>query len=47
VIPGAKNPDQATSNAGAAELSQLPEADMDEVERVYADLIAPHVHQRW
>lgn len=47
VIPGAKNPDQATSNSGAADLSPLPEADMERVEEVYADLIAPHVHHRW
>jgi aryl-alcohol dehydrogenase-like predicted oxidoreductase len=47
VIPGAKNPDQAISNAGAANLAPLPEADMEQVEQVYSDLIAPHVHQRW
>lgn len=47
VIPGAKNPHQATSNAAAADLPPLPEADMERVEHVYADLIAPHVHQRW
>jgi aryl-alcohol dehydrogenase-like predicted oxidoreductase len=47
VIPGAKNPYQATSNAGATDLPTLPEVDMKRVEQVYADLIAPHVHQRW
>lgn len=47
VIPGAKNPEQATSNAAAADLPPLPEADMERVEQVYAELIAPHVHQRW
>lgn len=47
VIPGAKNPNQATSNAGAADLPPLPDADMEQVEQVYTDLIAPHVHQRW
>jgi aryl-alcohol dehydrogenase-like predicted oxidoreductase len=46
-IPGAKNPDQATSNTGAADLPPLSEADMERVEQVYADLIAPHVHHRW
>jgi aryl-alcohol dehydrogenase-like predicted oxidoreductase len=47
VIPGAKNPEQAASNADAADLPPIPEADLEQVERVYADLIAPHVHQRW
>jgi len=47
VIPGAKNPDQATSNAAAADLPPLLEADMERVEQVYAEMIAPHVHQRW
>jgi aryl-alcohol dehydrogenase-like predicted oxidoreductase len=47
VIPGAKNPDQATSNASAADLSPLSETDMERVEEVYTDLIAPHVHHRW
>jgi aryl-alcohol dehydrogenase-like predicted oxidoreductase len=47
VIPGAKNPDQATANTGAADLPPLPDADMEQIEQVYADLIAPHVHQRW
>jgi len=47
VIPGAKNPDQAASNARAADLPPLSEADMEQVEQVYSELIAPHVHQRW
>lgn len=47
VIPGAKNPNQATSNAAAADLPAPSDEDMEEVEQVYADLIAPHVHQRW
>lgn len=47
VIPGAKNPEQATANAKSADLASLPKTDMEQVERVYAELIAPHVHQRW
>jgi aryl-alcohol dehydrogenase-like predicted oxidoreductase len=47
VIPGAKNRAQAVSNAHAADLSSIPKADMDQVEQIYADLVAPHVHQRW
>ena len=47
VIPGAKNPDQASANAAAADLPPLSETDMDEVRAVYVELIAPHVHQRW
>jgi aryl-alcohol dehydrogenase-like predicted oxidoreductase len=47
VIPGAKNPAQATANAGAADLAPLSEADMDTVREIYQELIAPSVHQRW
>lgn len=47
VIPGAKNPEQATANAKAADLPPLSEKDMEQVEQVYNDLVAPHVHQRW
>lgn len=47
VIPGAKNPDQATANAAAADLAPLTPELMTEVRKVYDDRIAPHVHQRW
>jgi aryl-alcohol dehydrogenase-like predicted oxidoreductase len=47
VIPGARNPEQARANAAAAELAPLDEAAMDKIAAVYADRIAPHVHQRW
>ncbi|HEU4320311.1 MAG TPA: aldo/keto reductase [Acidimicrobiia bacterium] len=47
VIPGAKNADQAKANAEAADLGDIPVSDMERVARVYADLIEPHVHQRW
>lgn len=47
VIPGAKNPAQAQSNAAAGELPALSPEDMERVEQVYSELIAPHVHHRW
>jgi aryl-alcohol dehydrogenase-like predicted oxidoreductase len=47
VIPGARNPDQARANAAAADLPPLSDSDMDRVEAVYRERIAPHVHQRW
>src|SRR5581483_6493686 len=47
VIPGARNPDQARTNAAAADLPPLSDHDMDRIEAVYRERIAPHVHQRW
>jgi aryl-alcohol dehydrogenase-like predicted oxidoreductase len=47
VIPGAKNPDQAASNAAATTVAPFGEADMAAVRDVYDRLIRPHVHQRW
>ena len=47
VIPGARSPDQARANAAAADLPPLDAAAMDRVAKVYAERIAPHVHQRW
>ena len=47
VIPGARSPEQARSNAAAAELEPLDDATMDRVRAVYEQRIAPHVHQRW
>jgi aryl-alcohol dehydrogenase-like predicted oxidoreductase len=47
VIPGARNPEQAQANAAAAELAPLDQATMDKIAAVYAERIAPHVHQRW
>ncbi|GGP20254.1 aldo/keto reductase [Silvimonas iriomotensis] len=46
-IPGAKNPAQAASNAGAANLPALTDAQMKAVADIYAQYIKPHVHQRW
>jgi aryl-alcohol dehydrogenase-like predicted oxidoreductase len=47
VIPGAKTPQQARSNALAADLPPLPEALLQAISDIYATRIAPHVHQRW
>ncbi len=47
VIPGAKNRDQATANAGASALPSIPADVMDKVRALYHERIAPHVHQRW
>ncbi len=47
VIPGARNAEQARSNAEAAALPALSGATMAAVREIYERLIAPHVHQRW
>lgn len=47
VIPGAKNPQQALANIGAASLPPLSADAMASVERIYAEDIKPYVHQRW
>jgi aryl-alcohol dehydrogenase-like predicted oxidoreductase len=47
VIPGAKKPEQARANAAAADLPPLDAAFMEQVRLVYADRIAPLVHQLW
>jgi aryl-alcohol dehydrogenase-like predicted oxidoreductase len=47
VIPGARSPDQARANAAAAGLAPLDTAAMERIAAVYAERIAPHVHQRW
>ncbi len=47
VIPGARNAEQARSNAAAADLAALSNDVMTAAREVYARLIAPHVHQRW
>jgi len=46
-IPGAKNADQARSNAHAADLPAIPRDVMDALKRIYDEHIKPHVHQRW
>ncbi|WP_210530414.1 aldo/keto reductase [Rubellimicrobium arenae] len=47
VIPGAKNADQARSNAAAGQLPPLDEGTMEVVREIYRSRIAPHVHQLW
>jgi aryl-alcohol dehydrogenase-like predicted oxidoreductase len=47
VIPGARNAEQAKSNAAAAELAAISTDVMTATKEIYARLVAPHVHQRW
>jgi aryl-alcohol dehydrogenase-like predicted oxidoreductase len=47
VIPGAKNAAQAQANARAGALPALSGGTMSELRRLYAERIAPHVHQLW
>ena len=46
-IPGAKRPDQAEQNAGAADLPPLSPDAMAAVRDIYDRLIRGHVHHRW
>lgn len=47
VIPGARTPEQARSNAAAAGLAPLGVTDLAAVERIYVERIRAHVHDRW
>jgi aryl-alcohol dehydrogenase-like predicted oxidoreductase len=47
VIPGARSPEQARSNAAAADLAPLSAEAHAAVDEVYRELIAVHVHHRW
>jgi aryl-alcohol dehydrogenase-like predicted oxidoreductase len=47
VIPGARNPEQASLNAASAALPPLREEQLRGVSDVYDRLIRPHVHARW
>lgn len=47
VIPGAKTPDQARTNAAAAELPPLPEVTLRTIDMLYRERIAPQVQHRW
>ncbi len=47
VIPGARNAEQASANAAAADLAPLSADVMTATREIYGRLIAPHVHQRW
>jgi len=46
-IPGARTPQQAESNAAAADLPPLDEAQMRAVREVYDRLIRAQVHPLW
>lgn len=46
-IPGARNAEQAQSNAEAAELRPLPPEVMAQLATIYEEDVKPHVHQRW
>ena len=46
-IPGARNPEQARSNAAAAGLAPLPPATLDAVRAVYDELIRPQINDKW
>lgn len=47
VIPGARNPTQARSNAEAADLPPLSADIMGKIRGIYNEDIKPWVHQRW
>ena len=46
-IPGAKRPEQVDENAQAADLPALTTDAMSALEKIYNQLIRPHVHQYW
>jgi aryl-alcohol dehydrogenase-like predicted oxidoreductase len=47
VIPGARSVEQARSNAAAADLPPLTDAELADLERLYDERIREHVHDRW
>lgn len=47
VIPGAKRPSQAASNAAAADLLPIPNGTMSKVREIYERLIKDQVHHLW
>jgi aryl-alcohol dehydrogenase-like predicted oxidoreductase len=46
-IPGAKSPEQAKSNAAAADIAAIPPATLEQIRVMYEERIKPLVHQRW
>jgi aryl-alcohol dehydrogenase-like predicted oxidoreductase len=47
VIPGARNAEQARSNAAAADLTSLDAATLGGLEDVYDTHVRAYVHDRW
>lgn len=47
VIPGARAPSQAISNAGASDLAPYSPETMAAINRAYDDLVKKHVHHLW
>jgi aryl-alcohol dehydrogenase-like predicted oxidoreductase len=47
VIPGAKTAEQAVANAAAADLPPVPAETLQRIAALYAERVAPLVHQRW
>jgi aryl-alcohol dehydrogenase-like predicted oxidoreductase len=47
VIPGARSPEQARANAGAAAVPELPPKTLEAVRDLYDRRIRPQVHGRW
>lgn len=47
VIPGARNPEQARGNAGAADLAPLSSETQAALAEIYDEHIRAHVHERW
>ena len=46
-IPGARTPEQARTNAAAADQPALDDRTMSAVQRLYDERIKPHVHAAW
>jgi aryl-alcohol dehydrogenase-like predicted oxidoreductase len=46
-IPGGKTPQQIADNCAASDLPPLSDSAMRQVAAIYAERIAPLVHQRW
>src|SRR5690554_1123451 len=47
IIPGASRPEQARSNAAAADMPDLDEETLAALAAIYNDHIREHVHARW
>lgn len=46
-IPGAKRPEQAEDNVAAADLTPIPDEDMDHIREIYDQNIREQVHHMW